>query len=192
LTRTAYNTIKPSINTKQASKQNNQIYRRKKKEMFNLPVLAILTPSFLYSNVLQAAAAHKLMKKHEKGSSSTRAHAICINDRPRSRSEITNLGVLGLEVHGSGHMEDAGAAIDGLVEASCFVEVGLPERQVRFRLGQVQQMLHLLHVVCVNTKGTRKSRPSNSVKKNTSPLQTSSAYAKSGKLGNIDCAAARG
>ena len=60
------------------------------------------------------------------------------------------LGVLGLEVHRSGHMEDPRAPFDRLIEASVLREISLPQCQVCFRLWQLQEVFDLLRVICHN------------------------------------------
>ena len=56
------------------------------------------------------------------------------------------LGVLGVEVHGRGDVEDAGAAGDGVVEAALVAQVGLPDGQPLLGSGKLQQRLVLLNV----------------------------------------------
>jgi hypothetical protein len=56
------------------------------------------------------------------------------------------LRVLGVEVHGRGNVEDAGAARDGLVEAAFLAQVGSPDGQPLLGSRKLQQWLRLLHV----------------------------------------------
>jgi len=56
------------------------------------------------------------------------------------------LRVFGLEVHGRGDVEDAGASLDRVVEAAFLGQVGLPDGQPLRCSGKVQQWLRLPNV----------------------------------------------
>ena len=56
------------------------------------------------------------------------------------------LWVFGLEVHGRGDVEDAGASLDRVVEAAFLGQVGLPDGQPLRCSGKVQQWLRLPNV----------------------------------------------
>lgn len=63
----------------------------------------------------------------------------------------TCLGVLGLDVHGGGHMKHCMAAFYGFIKASFFIQICPAEDQVGVCFRQLKQMLHFLRVPCNST-----------------------------------------